>query len=194
MSVKNEIEDIKRRLTKLESEVKEIKSRITEKKGKIEISFPILIDNIEKSLKKELGNEFKARYERGMVIIAGHVIDENTHAKWDDIASVSELLDINPKRVAYLSEILSNEARVLILRALYEGSKTAKELSEITKLEGGQLYHHLRTLIQHRVIFMRRRGEYYLTSHGIKLLFALSLMARDLVPPLEEEIKKAPDY
>lgn len=76
---------------------------------------------------------------------------------WDLILSPKEALKVGTRRVSSVSEVLANEYRVKILRALYEKSRTSKELSDITGLEGGQLYHHLRILTQNRFVVMGKR-------------------------------------
>ncbi len=177
MSVENKIKELEERLARLEREISEIKSKITPKEVIEEIS----VEAIRKKL-IEQSEEFK----EGFVMIAGYAKNN----RWEMISTPKNLLDLNPKKIATFCESLSNECRVKILKALYDGTKTSSELSKITGLEGGQLYHHLRILIQNRLISVRRRGEYQITGFGIQALLVLSLMSGVIIPPLEEEIKE----
>ena len=183
MSVEKKLLELEKRISSLERELRELKSKVVE--TKVSLTKPSLIDSIKKELSK-----YSDEYKEGFILIANLITINERKSRWELVSSPSEALKLHPKRVALFSEILSNEARVAILKALCTGSKTARELSQITGLEGGQLYHHLRILLQNRFISAKRRGEYQITGNGLQVLMVLSLMAGFLIPPLEEEIKE----
>ena len=181
------IQKLEERILKLEREINELKS-ILKKEEVIIRKTPIIsfLDVIENGLKEKFKEKYDEFFKDGILFMAGHIKE----TRWEIVSSPSDVLKISSKRVAAFAEVLANEARFLILKTLYSGPKTAKELSQITGLEGGQLYHHLRILLQHRLIYAKRRGEYSITALGVQSLLMISLIANWVIPPLEEEIEE----
>jgi len=183
MSVENRFSELEKRVSRLEKELEELKSKFVQER--VTLTKPSLLDSIKEELVR-----YSDEYEKGFVLIASLLTINERKTRWELVSSPSEILRLHPKRIALFSEILSNEARVAILKTLCTGSKTARELSQITGLEGGQLYHHLRILLQNRFISAKKRGEYQITGNGLQALMVTSLMAGFIIPPLEEEIKE----
>ena len=90
---------------------------------------------------------------------------------------VSDVHFMDPVRLAEMAAPLSNENRVRILQLLLDGPKSSSELSSITGLEGGQLYHHLKELMFAGFIGSVERGKYRLTERGLMALRVLSALA-----------------
>jgi len=178
---------VEERLRKLEERVSEIEQLINK-----------IIEGVPKKATKEppykeirelLLKKYGKIYEKEFICLVCYT----DKFGWDLILSPKDSLKVDTRRVSSVSEVLANEYRVKILRALYEKSRTSKELSDITGLEGGQLYHHLRILTQNRFVVMGKRGEYSITVKGAVALMILSALAEVLVPPPEKELEKPLD-
>lgn len=183
MSVEERVSELEERVSRLERELEELRAKLAGRGAAL--AKPSLLDSIREELSR-----VSEEYEEGFVLIASVLSVGGSEARCELVSSPSDALRVHPKRVAMFSEALSSEARVAILRALCGGPKTARELSQATGLEGGQLYHHLRVLLQSRFISAKRRGEYRITGSGLQALMAASLMASFVVPPLEEEVEE----
>lgn len=152
------------RIEKLEREVEELKKIIGKEK-----KVPEIVESILKLQSKE--------YEEGYIVYIGKL----EKFSWDITATSKILEEIYPEQVSMLADALSNPSRVKILLELLESEKTIKELSKNLKLEGGQLYHHLRYLTKNKLIQQKRRGEYKITIMGVQILLLLSLMSLNIV-------------
>ena len=190
MNVEERINLLEEKVKRLEEEIEELKSLLKGKPLKERKRFKVVLDAIEDYLRKDYGDRFEEEFSEGFTCFAGKVKGEVMRSSWEVFSSVKDVLSISGRRVSMLAETVSNISRVLILRALYSGPKSSKELSEITGLEGGQLYHHLRLLIQRRMIGVKKRGVYYLTGSGLITLLIISSLASYFLPPLEEEVEE----
>jgi len=66
---------------------------------------------------------------------------------------------------------ISNIQRLQILKAVFEGTKTFTEFSELTGLRGGNLLFHLQKLLDGGMILQRHeRGDYMITEKGYGVL------------------------
>ncbi len=81
---------------------------------------------------------------------------------------------------------LAHESRVRILQALYESHKSSTELSEATGLKGGNLYHHLRDLLNSAYVCEKEPG-YGLTGLGRQLLITFTCIASQVVQDRDGE-------
>jgi len=75
---------------------------------------------------------------------------------------------------------LAHESRVRILQSLYRGPSSPTELSELTGLKGGSLYHHLRELL-YAAYVRDEQGKYQLTDLGRQLLVSFTSIASKVV-------------
>jgi len=79
--------------------------------------------------------------------------------------------------VKQICEPLANKQRVRILKALAGGTKSFSQLSNLTKLRGGNLLFHLQKLLDTDMILQHdERGDYIITSKGYTALKNLSLI------------------
>ena len=75
---------------------------------------------------------------------------------------------------------LAHEGRVRIMQVLFRDPMSASELSEVTGLRGGGLYHHLREL-EHADYIASQSGQYRLTDLGRELLVTVLSMANEVI-------------
>ncbi|UOY10688.1 winged helix-turn-helix domain-containing protein [Methanonatronarchaeum sp. AMET6-2] len=74
---------------------------------------------------------------------------------------------------------LSNKARLKILNTLADDSKSFSQLSDIVKLEGGNLMFHLNQLREKGFIVQKHKGgEYWITSKGKRVVSGLKLISK----------------
>ena len=87
--------------------------------------------------------------------------------------NISEI-ELN-KLVSEICEPAANKQRLLMLKALLEGSKNFSELSRLTGLRGGNLLFHLQKLLETGMILQRcEHGDYIITRKGYSTLQGLS--------------------
>jgi len=175
--LEEEINDLKREFSKLVSEVEKLKEKrekpsLEPHRGPAE---PVdsLIQILEQRLpdKPDTGMAFFGGIQRKSGKIS------SSYFSGHDIESV---LKCSPKRIANLLSPFSNEQRVLILKTLLEGDRSSSGLSQVTSLEGGQLYHHLKELALAEYIEQKERGIYALTEKGQMALLTVLAMATTL--------------
>jgi len=86
---------------------------------------------------------------------------------------VRDSIDVLPEErvVKDLLEPLSNPQRMIILKSLNRSTRSFSELSNLTKLRGGNLLFHLQRLSTSGMISQNGgRGDYSLTSRGLTAL------------------------
>jgi DNA-binding transcriptional ArsR family regulator len=98
---------------------------------------------------------------------------------YEDIEKESRNLDISEielnRLVSEVCEPIANRQRLLMLKALLEGSKNFSELSRITGLRGGNLLFHIQKLLETGMVLQRNeRGDYIITRKGYSTLQGLS--------------------
>ena len=93
-------------------------------------------------------------------------IYETNDNKETDISAIPEEI-----MVKEILDPISNIQRLQILKAVFSGTKTFSEFSEITGLRGGNLLFHLQKLLDSEMILQRHeRGDYMITEKGFKVL------------------------
>lgn len=93
-------------------------------------------------------------------------IYETNEEKKKDISEIPEELIVKE-----ILDPISNMQRLQILKAVFEGTKTFSEFSELTGLRGGNLLFHLKKLLDGGMILQRHeRGDYMITEKGYKVL------------------------
>ena len=85
---------------------------------------------------------------------------------WINTSPIKTLTELPIEKAMFLLSPFANEQRLKILLELSEYSKSATDLSNATKLHGGQLYHHLETLMDAKYVEKVYKGKYRLTSIG----------------------------
>jgi DNA gyrase inhibitor GyrI/DNA-binding transcriptional ArsR family regulator len=73
-----------------------------------------------------------------------------------------------------LLQTLSQEHRFTVLKALLDHSSTFQELQYLTDLGKTALSHHLKVLVEHRLIEKVKRGVYIINSNELQILNALA--------------------
>ncbi|OUJ18857.1 Transcriptional regulator containing HTH domain ArsR family [Methanonatronarchaeum thermophilum] len=87
--------------------------------------------------------------------------------------------DIDKEIVEEIISPLSNKARLKILSTLADDSKSFSQLSEIVKLEGGNLMFHLNQLREKEFIVQKHKGgEYWITTKGKRVISGLRLISK----------------
>jgi len=180
----SEIEELRRELARIARELEELKRRKELLERGLSVHDPL---GVSAALKRSLrGVEEGSRFVcAGVVKRGGRVVDS-----WNCYFDLRSVLAASPERVAKLVAPLSSRQRVAILKALIEGPKTPSELSRITGMRGGELYHHLKELIRSGYVEARGRGVYALTFKGEAVFSVVAGLASHLEPPTDEELEE----
>ncbi|MQA83604.1 MAG: helix-turn-helix domain-containing protein [Streptosporangiales bacterium] len=99
---------------------------------------------------------------------------------WQQGADTAALLDEDWSALSQQLNALGHPVRLLLLRRVLSGARTAAELQELEGLgTSGQLYHHLRPLVAAGWLRATARGQYEVPgSRVVPLLVVLSAMER----------------
>lgn len=116
-------------------------------------------------------SEASALFEKQVKLMRSLQIYEDTEeSRSFDISGIE--LD---KLVSEVCEPVANKQRLLMLKALLEGSKNFSELSRLTGLRGGNLLFHLQKLLETGMVLQRcEHGDYIITRKGYFTLQGLS--------------------
>jgi hypothetical protein len=77
----------------------------------------------------------------------------------------------NDEVLTTILEPLAHEKRFVMLKSLSHGSKTFKELSELTNTKGGHLVYHITLLIEARLIIKTDAGKRYsISDRGLNMM------------------------
>lgn len=98
----------------------------------------------------------------GAVLLTGTVqLPTGERADWQEGFSTESLLDADWSLCAETLAALGHPIRLVLLREVLRGTKTAAELGTIEELStSGQLYHHLRPLLGAGWLRTLGRGRY----------------------------------
>jgi len=135
-------------------------------------SFQTIVDELDRF---RVQNDFD-----GVVINAGlyGVADPPTNVWWTVINPVDDLL-ANEIDVSILTDLVSHENRLALLKFLTSGSKTYREISDHLEIKGGAFAHHATPLLKMKCIEKVERGTYSITERGWEVLLTiLSLTTR----------------
>jgi DNA-binding transcriptional ArsR family regulator len=123
----------------------------------------------------------KARMpDPGGVLFTGAVtLEDGRRAEWQEAFATLALLDGFGDQAAALSA-LAHPVRLLILRELLRGERSAAELSAHERLgTSGQTYHHMRQLVAAGWLRSTGRGRYAVpTERVIPLLATIAAVTR----------------
>ena len=107
----------------------------------------------------------------------------------DEDGDTQRISDTDAESAAKVERLLSplaHEARVRLLQALYDGPRVSSELTAVTGLRGGNLYHHLKELI-HAGHVSERDSGYALTNVGRQLLVTVTCIAGLIIEDRDDE-------
>ena len=119
--------------------------------------------------------------EPGAVLFAGTVtLPAGQHYEWQQGYPVADLLADDWSQAAAALTALAHPVRLLLLREVLHGARTAAELSAHERLgTTGQLYHHLRQLVSAGWLRTTARGQYAVPGERVvPLLVALAATRR----------------
>ena len=107
--------------------------------------------------------------------------------------TVEELLRFPLEDVINVITPLANLYRLKILSLLIKEGRSASEISEALKIEGGQLYHHLEYLLNAHYIEKVNRGLYSIDMDGWRALFTVAQLGHYIkvkAPELRKLLEK----
>lgn len=87
-------------------------------------------------------------------------------ASWSIVDCGDPRQDVDIKKISELLESCSNETRLKILYEVYKGPKYPKEITALTGLSGGALYHHLDILTEAGITERDNMNRIVRTSDG----------------------------
>jgi DNA-binding HxlR family transcriptional regulator len=88
-------------------------------------------------------------------------------------------LEASPAEVAAITSPFSNEQRVTVIKAIFDGYHTFKSLGQITGMTNGRLQHHLKELALHNLLKRTsERNHYELSEHGQALMMLFCHIAK----------------
>ncbi|TFG02038.1 MAG: ArsR family transcriptional regulator [Promethearchaeota archaeon] len=90
-----------------------------------------------------------------------------------DKECIEKILTLNRDDFANLLSALSNEYRLIILSSMLDKPAEFSMLLELTGLSKTALAHHLKNLVENRLLDHLDRGQYQLTTDGSKFLEAM---------------------
>lgn len=165
-----EVEMLRVQLDQLQGRVNELAAAIeqgkTSSRGGAERLLP-------RRTEKELAEQLMASLpEDGMsaAISVGLVLG-NRHSGWQ-FAEIRTPIgpDGDVGEAARIFSALGNEMRLKLLQLLWDGERTAQDLTEGTGLTQGAVYHHIRELSAFRWVESPRRNAYSITALGRQAL------------------------
>jgi DNA-binding transcriptional ArsR family regulator len=131
----------------------------------------------------------RAQRRPGQALVAvGVALGRNKHSTVIQRGDADRDFDLRP--VAELCQALASEARLSLLQQLLRGQKTTSELIAATRVDRGQLYHHLRDLFVQGLVGQPARGRYEATARG-QMVFLAAQTLSSLGDPHE---RVSPDF
>jgi ArsR family transcriptional regulator, arsenate/arsenite/antimonite-responsive transcriptional repressor len=97
---------------------------------------------------------------------------------------LAPLFEMSPEVLAQVFAALANPHRIIILRLLYQGSRTSQQLQEALGMSSaGQLYHHLKELLALGLIVQHSRSAYSLDPAKVITICVALMVAAHLTIP-----------
>jgi len=179
------LEKVLSRLERLERDLDNLKARARRSEERTdEEGPPAYVEKIEKVLEDELEHS-SASTEDLLVLAAlrkeaGKIVDSLSIASRGrpDEFVVSPETQASIKGALDVLQTLSNEKRLQILVEVFKGGRYPKELTDVTGLDGGALYHHLDTLTEAGFAERDKQGKVVLTPRGKLLTNLISILSR----------------
>ena len=98
---------------------------------------------------------------------------------WLKGSSDKQSLTASTNEVARIAAPFSNEQRVGLIKAIFRGIHTFRELAQVTGMTNGRLQHHLKELaLSNLLLRTSERNHYELSEHGQALLLLFCHIAR----------------
>ncbi len=127
-------------------------------------------------------NELKVRAHGASAILFSGAVALRTgeYFEWQHGTDAGALLDTDWTPLVDALSALAHPIRLVLLRAVLDGTRTANELSELEDLgTSGQVYHHLRQLVAAGWLHTGKRGHYEIPgARVVPLLVILTAAAR----------------
>lgn len=126
-----------------------------------------------------LENQMKREGSKVGLLLAGF----NEHPGQPNFYLASTQADFEKEHV-HIEEIdaiasaFSSPQRIAICAELLKGKSTSSELEKNSGLTGGQLYHHLKDLLNAHIVVQDSRGVYRLTTLGLREYMCMAVLAR----------------
>lgn len=125
-----------------------------------------------------LGNQLKVMANNKMLLTQLQLIESPIASINDNRSTIGS---IDPTQLnSQLLNPLANEARLQILISAFLGENRFTDFAKTTGQSGGHLLYHLRILLQNGFISQYESKDYVLTRKGIKTLFTLSQLSKEL--------------
>ena len=179
------LDDVIARLERVEKELEELKKSRTED-----------VDSKGKEIAHMISSLLKKRFrdkERIMAFVALEKRPKEDGAfVWDEwmiVGPMPGMSEVEIPKISKLMESCSNEARLKILHEVFKSPKYPKEITEITGLTGGALYHHLDVLTEAGLIERDKLGRIRRTANGelfTDIVFNIIAQVAHAIPKLEE--------
>jgi DNA-binding transcriptional ArsR family regulator len=123
---------------------------------------------------------------QGMFSIVGSLLIEEQRYNMRVREQVNSFFAAQPEQIAQVIAAVGNPHRVTLLRALYQGPRTALQLQEELAMGSvGQLYHHLKELVAAGLVIQSRRSTYSIAPAKMMWISLLFMVAFHLMPPAQ---------
>lgn len=172
-----ELDEILHRLNQLSEEVRELKARFPQASGEAtpagrDTVLMGIIEQIRGYIDTQQSGKSKEKY------ICHAILAEPDGEASVQVTWLEAVMEEDAFSTASYCLALANEHRINILKALADAEKTTARLAELTGIEGGPLYHHLKELNNARFIQQRERGLYGITRAGLDALLTVCALNR----------------
>ncbi|SHF72788.1 regulatory protein, arsR family [Caldanaerobius fijiensis DSM 17918] len=183
----SDTDNLLKRIEKLQNELDEIKElalkSTVSQDNKVDkpLDFFEGHDNIIQNCLEELHKNLKEVMSSNIAvtICTGRYKMNGRTEGWEISGKFKSLNEIPENEITDELEPFTNPRRIKIMKVLFNQSLQGNELSKLTGLVGGQLYHHL-SILEKSDIIERNENNYSLTSKGARILFLLATIAGDI--------------
>lgn len=133
-------------------------------------------------LRRRQGRRYRTKQLQGAVAYGGAVRFGERECLWIREHPLPEIVAHEPGPLAQALATLGHPARLVLLRALLQHSRTSQELQAILGVSSpGQLYHHLKELLAAGIVTQTRRSHYEVAARRVVPVLAVLAAAADLV-------------
>lgn len=130
---------------------------------------------------------------QGMFSITGSLLIGEQRYNMRVQEQAQSFFDAHPEQIAQVIAAVGNPHRVTLLRALYQGPRTALQLQEELAMGSvGQLYHHLKELVATGLVIQSRRSTYSIAPAKMMWISLLLMVAFHLMPPAQGNVSVTP--
>lgn len=111
-----------------------------------------------------------------------------------DDSLIASTLTRSSEDLAFVLEALANERRLLLLSAVFERTRTFRDLQAVAKLGKTALAHHLGVLVHAGLLRHARKGHYELSADGAEFLRGVATAYASSRKRRELEAARRADY